>query len=202
MTYLYARVSTKEQNLDRQIQAAEEFKKVDRIFCDKQSGKNFEREQYQLLKETVCRGDEVIIKELDRLGRNKEGNKEEIKWFKEHGVVLRILEIPTTLMDFSGQEWIKDMVDNVVIEVLASIAQQEREKIRRRQTEGIKAMPIVDGRRVSKLTGRAYGRPRLENTDFEKFLQKQKEGLMSVEECCREMGVSRSWWYKQLKSTI
>lgn len=195
MIYFYARVSSKEQNLDRQIEAANGFKKIDRIFSDKQSGKDFNREQYQLLKETVCPGDEVIIKELDRLGRDKEGIKREIEWFKAQGVMLRILDIPTTLIDFQGQVWVADMVNNILIEVLGSIAEQERAKIRSRQREGIDAMPTENGKRVSKRTGNEYGRPKKEISDFQKFLQKQKDGTMSVTDCCRELGVSRSWWY-------
>lgn len=68
MIYFYARVSTKEQNLERQIVAAKEYGAIDKVFADKQSGKNFERPQYQNLKAIVKTGDEVVIKELDRLG--------------------------------------------------------------------------------------------------------------------------------------
>lgn len=199
MTYFYARVSTKEQNLDRQIETANKFKHIDRIFSDKQSGKDFNREQYQLMKEIVAEGDEVVIKELDRLGRTKEGIKEEIKWFKEHKVTLRILDVPTTLIDFQDQVWISDMVNNILIEVLGSMAEQERNKIRVRQREGIDAMPKENGKRISKRTGKEYGRPKKEISDFQKILQKQKDGLLTVNECCQELGVSRSWWYSKVR---
>ena len=199
MIYFYARVSTKDQNLDRQLEAAKAYKNVDEVFCDKQSGKNFDRPEYQRLKSVVVSGDEIIVKELDRLGRDKDGIKEEIRWFKEHGVVLRILDVPTTLIDFQGQDWIADMVNNILIEVLGAMAQNEREKTRKRQREGIDAMKVVDGKRVSAKTGQKYGRPSVVvDGDFEKFLKKQKDGLMSVSECCKELGISRRTWYNRV----
>lgn len=200
MIYFYARVSSQDQNLDRQLEAAKTFKNIDRIFSDKQSGKNFDRPEYQNMKSMVQQGDEVIIKELDRLGRDKEGIKEEIRWFKEHGVILRILDIPTTLIDFRGQDWIADMVNNILIEVMGAIAQNEREKTRRRQREGIDAMQVVDGKKVSAKTGRTYGRQNVVvDVDFEKFLEKQKDGSMTVSECCKELGISRATWYNRCK---
>ena len=200
MRYFYGRVSAKDQNLARQLEVAKAYKDIDKVFCDKQSGKNFDRKEYNELKETVVKGDEVIIKELDRLGRNKEGIKEEIKWFKEHGVILRILDVPTTLIDFNGQDWIADMVNNILIEVLGAVAQQEREKTEKRREEGIAAMPIVNGKKVSTKTGNEYGRPAIKVDDsFEKFLKKQKDGELSVKECCEQLGISRATWYNKLK---
>ncbi len=199
MIYHYCRVSSKDQNLDRQLEILSRYKKADRVFCDKQSGKNFFRDNYQELKALVNAGDEVIIEELDRLGRNKEETKSELEWFKNQGVVIRILDVPTTLIDFQGQDWIKDMVNNVIIEVLGSIAEQERIKILKRQREGINAMPIVDGRRVSRKTGKTYGRQTKETPDFEKFFQKQKDGELTVNECCEALNISRSLWYNRIK---
>ena len=199
MIYFYARVSSKDQNLARQLEAAKAYKNIDDVFCDKQSGKNFDRAEYLLLKSIVVPGDEVVVKELDRLGRDKEGIKEEIRWFKEHGVILRILDVPTTLIDFQGQDWIADMVNNILIEVLGAIAQNEREKTHRRQREGIDAMQVVNGKKVSAKTGRTYGRQAVAaDVDFEKFLKKQKDGSMTVSECCKELGISRATWYNKV----
>jgi DNA invertase Pin-like site-specific DNA recombinase len=199
MIYFYTRVSTKEQNLARQLEEAKSYKNVDEVFCDKQSGKSYTRPEYERLKSVVCKGDEVIVKEMDRLGRNKEATKDEIKWFKENGITLRILELPTTLIDFNGQEWIADMINNMLIEVLTTIAEQEVKKIDKRRSEGIAAMPIINGKKMSTKTGRAYGRPTVvEDADFEKFLKKQKEGLLTVVECCRELGISRATWYNRV----
>ena len=199
MIYFYARVSTKEQNLDRQLEAAKAYKNIDRVFSDKMSGKDFDRPEYIEMRSIVKSGDEVIIKELDRLGRDKEGIKEEIRWYKEQGVTLRILDVPTTLIDFQGQDWIADMVNNILIEVLGAIAQNEREKTRRRQREGIDAMRVVDGKKVSAKKGSTYGRkPIALKGDFEKFLKKQKDGEMTVAECCKELGISRRTWYNRV----
>lgn len=199
MIYFYTRVSTKEQNLARQLEEAKVYKNVDEVFCDKQSGKTYNRPEYERLKSIVKKGDEVIVKEMDRLGRNKRATKEEIEWFKEQGITLRILEIPTTLIDFNGQEWIADMINNMLIEVLATMAEQEVKKIDRRRAEGIAAMPIINGKKVSTKTGRNYGRPSVEVADdFEKFLEKQKRGEISVKDCCNHLKISRSTWYNRV----
>ena len=200
MIYFYARVSSKDQNLARQLAEAEAYKNIDEVFCDKVTGKKFERHEYERLKSVVRAGDEVIVKEIDRLGRNKPESKDEIKWFSENGVTLRILELPTTLIDFNGQEWIKEMINNILIEVLTTIAEQEVKKIDRRRAEGIAAMPIVNGKRVSTKTGRTYGRqPIAISGDFEKFLKKQKDGELTVAECCEQLGISRATWYNRLR---
>lgn len=204
MIYFYARVSTKEQNLARQIKAAHDYKKIDKVFEDKRSGKDLQRPQYQEMKGILTKGDEVVVHSLDRLGRNKEDIKNEIAWFKANGIVLRVLDLPTTLIDFKGQEWIGDMVTNIMVEVLASVAQQEREKIKTRQAEGIAAMQVVDGKKVSAKTGRVYGRPAadVEMVDFQKFREKQKDGEITVEDACAQLGISRSTWYAKLKEVV
>ena len=199
MIYAYIRVSTKDQNLDRQLAAVKEYRPElleKNIYRDKQSGKNFERTAYLQLKEVVRSGDELIVKELDRLGRNKEEIQKELAWFKEHKIVVRILDVPTTLIDFQGQEWVFEMINNVLIEVMGAIAQQERNKILQRQMEGIAAMPIVDGKKVSVKTGRPIGNPGKQVVGFEKFLAKTKKGEITVTESCRELGISRTQWYR------
>ena len=195
MIYGYARVSTKEQCLDRQFDALRKYKALDKVFSDKQSGKDFAREQYQSLKAVVQPGDEIVIEELDRLGRNKDEIKDELEWFKNHQVIIRILDVPTTLIDFQGQDWIRDMVNNILIEVLGSIAEQERIKIRKRQAEGIAA-------KKARGDWDDYGRPKKETPDFQKFLKKQKGGELTVDQCCEQMGISRSTWYKKLREVM
>lgn len=203
MIYFYARVSTKEQNLARQLESAKSYKEgIDKIFCDKVSGKSFKRPEYEKLKSTVVRGDEVIVKELDRLGRNKELMKEELKWFREQGVIVRVLDLPTTLMEFPiGQEWVFDMVNNILIEVLSTMAEQEKDKINRRIKEGIAAMPVVEGRKVSSRTGVAIGGvKKVSDDEFQKFFEKNKKGEISISDCCRELGISRTAWYKRAEA--
>ena len=112
------------------------------IITDKQSGKDFNRPGYQALKGPLGlrRGDVLVIKSLDRLSRNKEEMKRELQWFKENGIQLKVLDLPTTMIQLEpGQEWIREMVNNILIEVLSSIAQEERHTIRKRQREGIEA---------------------------------------------------------------
>jgi DNA invertase Pin-like site-specific DNA recombinase len=201
MIYGYVRVSGKDQNLARQLEATRAYKNIDEMFCDKQSGKNFDRPEYERLKSVVKKGDEVIIKELDRLGRNKAGVKAEIEWFKKQGVILRILDLPTTLMELpTEQAWIFEMVNNILIEVMGAMAEQERDKIEKRREEGIAAMPVINGKKVSAKTGNEYGRPSIKlDEGFEKFLKKQKDGEMSVKECCEQLGISRATWYNKVR---
>lgn len=142
MIYGYARVSSKEQNLDRQLIALRKYVTDDNIIVDKQSGKNMDRPGYNALKGALGlrKGDTLYITSLDRLSRNKQDMKNELQWFKENEIRLIVLDLPTTGIQVSeGQEWILEMVNNVLIEVLSSIAEQERETIRRRQREGIDA---------------------------------------------------------------
>lgn len=204
MRYFYARVSTKDQNLSRQLKAAKEFYPTyDEIFTDKQSGKDFQRDNYQRMKSIAVAGDEVITSNLDRLGRNKDEIKEELKWFKDSGIITRILDVPTTLIDFQGQEWIADMVNNILIEVMGAIAEQERETTLERINEGIAAMPVVDGKRVSTKTGKPMGRPPAINSvsksEFKKILKKQKDGLITVKDAIKELSISRTTWYNLIK---
>lgn len=203
MKYAYIRVSTAEQSFARQVEAIRQYAPDladDAIFADKESGKDFNRTEYLRLKEAVRPGDEVIVKELDRFGRNKDEDKREIEWFKAHGVYLRILDIPSTLIDFQGQEWIRDMVNNILIEVLSSFAQQEREKIKTRQREGIEAMPIVNGKRVSTKPGkegRTFGPEPMEIPNFKDYYDRRLKGEITATQCCKELGISRKTWYRK-----
>jgi DNA invertase Pin-like site-specific DNA recombinase len=202
MIYAYIRVSSKDQNLDRQIVAVKEYRTElldENIYRDKQSGKNFERTAYMALKGRIHPGDELIVKELDRLGRNKEEIQRELAWFKANRVIVRILDVPTTLIDFQGQEWVFEMINNVLIEVMGAIAQQERNKILQRQMEGLAAMPVVDGKKVSAKTGRPIGNPGKQVDGFEKYFAKNKKGEMTAVECSRELGISRTQWYRLCK---
>ena len=196
--YFYGRVSSKDQNLDRQLESARQYKNVDRVFTDKQSGKNMERDGYQEMKSVLKRGDEVVIHALDRLGRNKDAIKEELAWFKEHGVIVRILNVPTTLIEYpEGQEWVMDMVNNILIEVLGAFAEQERENIRKRQAEGIEAMPEDEnGRKISKKTGRGFGRPEKYPENFMEVYERQQRGELTLKEALAEVGIGRTRWYE------
>ena len=122
----YARVSTREQNLDRQIKALSEYVPIDMIVTDKASGKDFNRAGYQSLKVGIgklLKGDTLYILSLDRLSRNKEQAKRELQYFKDNGIRVKVLDMPTTMIDMpSEQAWVADMVANILIEVLTSVA--------------------------------------------------------------------------------
>lgn len=205
--YFYGRVSSKDQNLARQIESARNYKRIDQIFKDKQSGKDFNREDYQKLKEALNPGDEVIVHSLDRLGRDKEMIKEELAWFKEHGVVIRILNVPTTLIEYpEGQEWIMDMVNNILIEVLGAFAEQERVEINKRQREGIDAMPVDEkGRRISTKPGKeghTYGRKEKHPDNFEEVYARQQRGEIKLAEALKLVGIGRTKWYELAREAV
>lgn len=133
--YGYVRVSTKEQNADRQYEALRKYGvPEDNILTDKCSGKDTEREAYKALRNVILRrGDTLVVKEIDRLSRSKADIRNELEYFREKGIRVKILDIPTTLTDFpDDQMWVLDMVNNILIEVLGSIAEAERLKIRQR----------------------------------------------------------------------
>lgn len=198
--YFYARVSTKKQNLARQLKAARDRYDIpdECIFTDKQSGKSMDRDEYQRMKSILEPGDEVIVLSLDRLGRKKEEVKAELAWFKEHGVMVRILNIPTTLMEIpEGQEWLIDMLNNIVVEVMGAIAEQEREMMLERQAEGIDAMPVDEnGKRVSTKTGGNFGPAKKVPINFKEVYERQQNGELSLKEALAEVGVGRTRWYE------
>lgn len=200
--YFYARVSTKGQSLARQIEAAKTVQGIDKIFTDKMSGKSFDRPGYQELKELLVAGDELVIKSLDRLGRNKAEMKDELDWFRKTGVVVRVMDLPTTMIEMPvGQEWVLDMVNNILIEVLGAIAEQERITIKQRQAEGIAAMPTVGGKKRSAKTGKWYGRPKcaVDTSALQDYVERNRKGELTVMECCDVLGISRATWYNLVK---
>ena len=194
--FYYARVSTREQNLDRQIAAFKAMGAAERdIIVDKASGKDMNREGYTALKTAMLRrGDTLVIKSLDRLSRNKADIKNELTYFLHNGIRLKVLDIPTTMMDFpEGQEWVMDMVNNILIEVLSSIAQQERETIRTRQAEGIAA---------AKAKGKYLGRPMVETPEnWEDVMRQWRNGEITAVRAMELTGVKRSTFYKLAKQS-
>lgn len=163
----YIRVSTNGQNLARQKAALLEHVQESMIVSDKKSGKDFEREGYSSLKNGIgklVKGDELYITSLDRLGRNKEETLKELQYFKDNGIRLKVLDIPTTMIEIGeteSQAWILEMINNILIEVLTSLAEQERLNIKERQKQGLEQMPInpKTGKKRSLKTGRDIGRP-------------------------------------------
>lgn len=193
-TYYYARVSSKEQNLDRQLAAFASLGASERdIITDKESGKDLNRSGYTALKTAMLRsGDTLVVKSLDRLSRNKSDIKNELQYFKDHGIRLKVLDLPTTMIDYpTGQEWVLDMVNNILIEVLSSIAQQERVTIRQRQQEGIAA---------AKAKGKHLGRPGLvipEN--WREIYSEWKSGAITAKVAMEQTELKRTSFYKLVK---
>ena len=158
----YIRVSTKEQNTDRQLNAMLEYGiNEEDIYIDKASGKNFNRESYQLLKQHVLRsGDVLIIKELDRLGRDMEQIKEEWNSLQKMGINIEVIDTPM-LNTANKTDLEKTLINNIVMELLTYMAQKERIKILNRSREGMDAMPVnpETGKKKSLKTGKDTGRP-------------------------------------------
>lgn len=195
-TYGYARVSTKEQNLDRQLIALQNFGIDDRdIIREKASGKTLEREAYQTLRDQLLReGDSLVIMSLDRLSRNKIHIKQELEYYRSHGIRVMILDMPTTLSHVSeGQEWIIDMINAILIEVMASMAEQERLRTLSRQAEGIAA---------AKLLGKHLGRPAIAVPNgWGEIYELWKSGKITAVEAMKRSGLKRSTFYKLARLT-
>ena len=183
----YARVSSREQNLDRQLIELKKYVPEENIVVDKQSGKDLDRPGYQALKGALGLrpADTLYIKSLDRLSRNKADIKGELEWFQKNNIRLMILDLPTSMIQVpAGQEWIIEMINNILIEVLSSIAQQERETIRARQKEGIEA---------AKMNGKHLGRPPLTVPDnFDAVIERWKIREITAKEAMRMTGLKRS----------
>ena len=190
-TYYYARVSSKEQNLDRQLAAFTALGASERdIITDKQSGKDLHRPGYTALKTTMLRsGDTLVIKSLDRLSRSKADTKNELQYFKDNGIRLKVIDLPTTMMELpEGQDWILEMVNNILIEVLSSIAQNERETIRQRQAEGIAA---------AKAKGKKLGRPAIEfPPNWKEVYASWRSGAITAKLAMEQTGLKRNSFYK------
>ena len=205
--YGYNRVSTKDQHLDRGNASIIEFCKLrniqlEKIFSDKASGKTFDRARYIVLKEDVLRaGDILIISELDRLGRNKKNILNELLDLKKKGVRVMILDIPTTLIDLSnmGDDLAKlviDTINNIIIELYATLAQAELEKKDRRRAEGIQAMK-------ERGEWHLYGRPRkMSLNDFEKEYKRIAKGEIKPFALMRELNLTPQTFYRYRKELL
>ena len=192
--YGYARVSTREQNLDRQIAALREYIEDERdIITDKESGKNFDRAGYQYLRERLLRpGDVLIVKSIDRLGRNAEAIKAELLHYRQQGIRVQIIDLPTTMTEWpEEQRLIGDMINNILIEVYSMIAEQERMTIRQRQAEGIAA---------AKAAGRHLGRARAERPEgWDAVIAEWKAGKMTAVQAMDRLGLKKSTFYKLVR---
>lgn len=183
MEYGYARVSTKEQNELRQLIALREFGLTDRaIFVDKQSGKDFDRRSYQRLLRKLKDGDTLVIKSIDRLGRNYEEILEQWRIItKEKSAAIVVLDMP--LLDTRrNRDLTGTLIADIVLQLLSYVAQTEREFIHQRQAEGISA---------AKARGVQFGRPRKERPEnFDELKSLWVSGRLSARVAATRMGVS------------
>lgn len=194
--YGYARVSTKDQNLDRQLIALRDFGIDDRdVIREKASGKSLDREAYQTLRNQLLReGDTLVIVSLDRLSRNKLHIKQELEYYRSRNIRVMILDMPTTLCEVNeGQEWIIEMINAILIEVLASMAEQERIRTLNRQADGILA---------AKALGKHLGRPKMMVPDgWTEIYTLWKGNEITAVEAMKRAGLKKSTFYKLVKAT-
>lgn len=190
--YGYVRVSTKDQNEDRQMIALDEAGVLIRnIFLDKQSGKDFNRPAYLRMLDRLKEGDVVIIKSIDRLGRNYEEIQNQWRILtKEKGVDIVVLDMP--LLDTrQGKDLMGTFIADLVLQILSFVAQSERENIRKRQAEGIAA---------AKAKGVRFGRPEIAIPDeFAQIVRQWEKKEISFEEATKQCGMSGTTFYRRLR---
>lgn len=199
--YGYHRTSTREQHLDRGIAEISAYclannLELEKIFTDQQTGKNFIRPRYLIMKEDVLRpGDELIITEVDRLGRNKQDTLGELQYYRDKGIRVKILELPTTLIDLSKMDnsmarMVLETINNMLIELYAAMAQAEIEKKEKRQREGLES---------KKARGEwdDYGRPAVMPVEaFAKEYEKVMSGELRPFQLMHQLGMSKASFYR------
>ena len=193
--YGYVRVSTRDQNIDRQMSAMLEIG-IDKkkIFIDKLSGKDFNRPKYKQLVNRLTMGDELYIKSIDRLGRDYDEIIEQWRFLtKEKGVDLYVIDMP--LLDTRwGKDLVGTFVSDIVLQVLSFVAENERTNIRQRQAEGIAA---------AKAKGVRFGRPpRSLPYNFHEICQKWQAKEISVSEAAQECNMPRSTFFYRAQAYI
>lgn len=190
--YGYVRVSSTDQNEDRQLIALRE-QGVDEknIFIDKQSGKDFERPNYKKLVNKLKTGDLLYIISIDRLGRNYEEIQKQWRVLtKEIGIDICVLDIPM-LDTRNGKDLMGTFIADLVLQILSFVAQSERENIKKRQTEGIAA---------AKAKGVKFGRPEKEvPDDFGKIVRAWEQKKLPLEEVLKKCGMSEATFYRRLR---
>lgn len=192
MKYGYVRVSTKEQKIDRQLVEMYTQGLNDKtIFIDKQSGKDFERDEYQKLKKKLKSGDLLIIKSIDRLGRNYDMIIDEWRTLvNDMNVDIQVLDMPLLDTRTEGKNLVGKFISDIVLQILSFVAENERENIKKRQAEGI---------RIAKEKGKHLGRPKLEiPSNFSQVANQYKKKEITLAEALSSLKMNRSSFYKNL----
>ena len=193
MKYGYVRVSTKEQNIDRQLSCMYAQGLSDTtIFIDKQSGKDFDRTNYQKLKSILQDGDLLIIKSIDRLGRNYDMIIDEWRTLvNDMNVDIQVLDMPLLDTRTEGKNLVGKFISDIVLQILSFVAENERENIKKRQAEGI---------RIAKEKGKHLGRPKLKlPKNFYKMILLYKNKQISLSETLKTLKMNKSTFYKYVR---
>lgn len=193
--YGYVRVSTRDQNEDRQLIAMiEHGVQAENIVIDKQSGKDFERPGYKKLIKEMVKGDVLIIKSIDRLGRNYDEILDQWRHItKVMQVDIFVIDMPLLDTRTHDDNLTKTFVADMVLQILSYVAQNERENIRRRQREGIDA---------ARAKGVKFGRPFVSPPDnFREIVSEWENNMISFDQALELSGLSRSTFYRR-KSEI
>lgn len=193
MIYAYIRVSTKHQNIDRQFEEIKALGIDDKyIYIDKESGKDFDRTKYQKLIKKLKKDDLLIIKSIDRLGRNYRMILEEwARITKTIGADIKVLDMPLLDTRIEGKNLVGKFISDIVLQVLSFVAESERINIKQRQAEGI---------RIAKEKGVKFGRPKAilpHNTIdiLDKYINKELTNILAA----RLIGVSRGTFFRLVK---
>jgi DNA invertase Pin-like site-specific DNA recombinase len=188
----YIRVSSKDQNESRQLDAIKKIEIDNRdIFIDKQSGKSFQREQYQLLKRILRQGDVLYIHSLDRFGRNKE------EILSEWNDITKIIQADIVVLDMplldttQYKDSLGTFIADLVLQILSWMAEEERGRIRKRQREGIE---------VALKRGVTFGRPKVKlPNDFNEVYSLWRAGEMTAVQAMEKLGMKKTTFYKLVK---
>lgn len=201
----YCRVSTVDQNLARQIEQMKEFGISERnIRCDKSTGKNFNRREYNSLVGTdttaplLRKGDLLVISSLDRLGRNYVEIRQQWNYIiNDIRADIKVLDMPLLDTRESEESLDKKFIADLVLQILSYVAQKELENNKKRQKQGIDVMPVINGKKTSLKTGRPTGRPPASYPEqWKKYYDLWKNGNITAKKCMDELGLKRATFYK------
>lgn len=193
-SFFYARVSSKDQSLERQITAAKELEIQDEyIFIEKASGKDFKRPEYQLLKRMFREGDVLYIKSLDRLGRNKQmilDEWQELIKIKKIDIV--VLDMPLlNTMKYKNMNGLENLISDIILQLLSYMAEDERRRIKERQKEGIK---------IAKDNGIKFGRKKILPVENFKYVYAEwKEGKITAVKAMELVNMKSNTFYRRVK---
>ena len=195
--YGYGRISSTSQNEARQVEAFKEIGILERdIYIDKKSGKDFEREQYKLLKNILRENDTLFIKSIDRLGRNYEMIVNEWKDITKN-IKADIVVIDMPLLDTrKKKDLLGTFINDLILQILSYVAEQERTYIKTRQREGIDIV-LKTGKTK---TGRPFGRPKIDKPDnFDEVINNWKNKKITAREAMKILNLKPNTFYNLVK---